>query len=357
MIQSSLGKATRMRPDHHSFVSRRRAVIAAAAGVLIVLGASGAAADPLPTSPIPVELPPVSPTREQPQTAATSKAATGHAMVGTFKLAAATCSGSVKGSYFRMIQPGGSASGPFVSNSDSPCSDNTYTPMSPGTDRGLKTGTFQAEPSPAFDGSGNGLAGRITKPQKFFGTSFASATNPTDPQTGTKVTAPTIQVDGSGHLSGDLRAFAASWNGQHFNQGAPKPDGSTPGLTTAVTGTYNETTKAFVLDWTSQIVGGPFNNFTGRWHFEGTFEGTVSSSPATVSAGSGGSGKSGGSASGAGSGAVAGSSGQRNPNLANTGLSVPTGRGAWLLTAGLVGCSILSRTRRLGARSGAPTHG
>jgi hypothetical protein len=39
-----------------------------------------------------------------------------------------------------------------------------------------------------------------------------------------------------------------------------------------VTGTYNSETKAYTLEWTSQIVGGAFNNFSASWHFEGTFE-------------------------------------------------------------------------------------
>lgn len=354
-----------MRPDHHvraPFRLAAIAAIAAVAAVLLLAGGAAAEALPLPTSAVPptpvtTSLPPTAPAVDQPQTAAATSAGAVRAMVGTFKLAAATCSGSVKGSYFRMIQPGGSATGPFVSNSDSPCSDSTYTPMSAGTDLGLKTGTFQAQPSPAFDGSGNGRAGRITKPQKFFGTDFASATNATDPQTGTKVTAPVIQVDGSGRLTGDLRAFAASWNGQHFNQGAPKPDGSTPGLTTAVSGTYNEATKAFVLDWTSQIVGGPFNNFTGKWHFEGTFDGTVSSTPTTAPAAvAGGSGGSGGGAAVDGSGAK-GSSGGRNPNLANTGLSVATDRGLWLLGAGLLGLGLLGRSGRPRAQAGTRARG
>jgi len=41
-----------------------------------------------------------------------------------------------------------------------------------------------------------------------------------------------------------------------------------------VSGTYDSKTKKFVLEWASQIVGGPFNDFTGVWHFEGTFEPT-----------------------------------------------------------------------------------
>jgi hypothetical protein len=79
-------------------------------------------------------------------------------------------------------------------------------------------------------------------------------------------------VSPDGKLSGQLQAFAAQWNKQSFNVGSPKPDGSFPGLTSPVTGTYNSDTKAYTLEWTSQIVGGAFNNFSAFWHFEGTFE-------------------------------------------------------------------------------------
>ena len=56
--------------------------------------------------------------------------------------------------------------------------------------------------------------------------------------------------------------------GDHWE---PKPGGAKPGLTAAVTGTYNAKTHAFLLSWTSQVVGGPFNGFTGEWHLTGTF--------------------------------------------------------------------------------------
>ena len=63
----------------------------------------------------------------------------------------------------------------------------------------------------------------------------------------------------------------AEWNRQYFNQGSPKPDGSKPGITSPVTGTFDAKTRAFTLEWTSSIVGGPFNGFTGQWHLEGTY--------------------------------------------------------------------------------------
>jgi hypothetical protein len=86
------------------------------------------------------------------------------------------------------------------------------------------------------------------------------------------VPAPAISVSPDGRLSGQLQAFAAQWNKQNFNVGSPKPDGSFPGLTSPVSGTYNSDTKAYTLEWTSQIVGGAFNNFSASWHFEGIFE-------------------------------------------------------------------------------------
>ena len=90
------------------------------------------------------------------------------------------------------------------------------------------------------------------------------------PDGGRRCRRPPCRSDG-GKLSGDLSAFAATWNDQAFNQGSPKPGGARPGNTTAPSGTFDPATGAFTLTWTSQIVGGPFNNFTGLWHLEGTF--------------------------------------------------------------------------------------
>jgi hypothetical protein len=171
-----------------------------------------------------------------------------------------------------MVQPGGKLGvGPFVANGDSPCGDKTFSPMQPGTDGGLWTGRFQAQAAAPFDPQGNGVTGAITKPTGFFAVNYANATNEVDPQTGAKTKVPEITVD-DGKLSGDLSAFAAAWNQQHFNQGSPKPDGTRLGLTAGPTGTYATATKRYVLEWSSQIVGGPFNNFTGVWHLEGIFE-------------------------------------------------------------------------------------
>jgi len=99
---------------------------------------------------------------------------------------------------------------------------------------------------------------------------FSIATDKVDPQTSLAVPPPAISVK-NGKLSGQVEAWSASWNKLYFNQGSPKPDGSRPGLTRSLSGTYNSKTRAFVITWASQVVGGPFNGFTGSWHLAGTF--------------------------------------------------------------------------------------
>ena len=222
-------------------------------------------------------------------------------LVGTFKLKSGSCSGGrISGTYLRMILPSGGTGGPYMSNSDSPCSDQSFTPLAPGSDGGLFAGHYQPAPSPAFDSAGNAKSGRVTRPARYYGTGFATATNPVDPQTKTSVPAPKVTVNGSS-LSADLRSFSVSWNNQYFNQGAPKPNGSFPGNTRAATGTYNASTRAFTLNWTSQVIGGPFDKFTGKWHLEGTFVPTAGTSAGGAAAvpGTGAAGTSAGGAGGA----------------------------------------------------------
>ncbi|MGH9038593.1 MAG: hypothetical protein ACRD0O_22775, partial [Acidimicrobiia bacterium] len=206
--------------------------------------------------------------------------AAGEDLKGLFRIDPASCGGTPSGSYFRMIQPGGTPDGPFIENNSSTCADRTYTDLQPGSDGGLSTAAHQPHPDPAFDSSGNGVANRITMPKGFFGRNFATATNPTDPQTSTAAPVPVVTHDGAGKLGGSTSAFAAAYGGQHFNQGAPKPDGSNPGLTSGPTGTYDAASRRYTLEWSSTIVGGPFNNFTGRWHLEGTFEPAGGGTPA-----------------------------------------------------------------------------
>ncbi|WP_370248811.1 hypothetical protein [Nocardioides sp.] len=193
------------------------------------------------------------------------------ALVGTFALDPGACDGAPSGSYFRMVNSGGTLEeGPYFPNPDSSCSDPSITPIAPGTDGGLVTGGYQPSPDPAFDDQGNAQADGITAPAGFAAIQFGLSTQETDPQTGTEVPAPEI-LAADGELSGQITAWSASWNSLYFNQGSPKPDGSSPGLTAPVSGTYDEETGRFVLEWASAVVDGPFNGFTGVWHLEGTF--------------------------------------------------------------------------------------
>ena len=222
-------------------------------------------------------------------------------LVGLFRLTPGAVDGdALTGTWFRMLQPGGNAdTGPYMNNADSTADGGQATLLAPGTSGGLRSAGYQSQPSPAFDPNGNSLAGAITVPTPFFGVEFSISTNPTDPQTQTKVPPPTILLE-DGNLTADLSSWAASWNNQDFNQGAPKPVANTgaeaPGQEQAeqvwdwvseryleaapksnvtgdtAKGTYDPDTGRFVLEWTSYIEGGPFNGFTGFWHLEGVFE-------------------------------------------------------------------------------------
>jgi hypothetical protein len=193
----------------------------------------------------------------------------GTPLVGTFKLDAGSTSGAPPtGSYFEMLQSNGSP----LPNLSSPAANKVYTPLTPGTDGGLETYAYQGPPNPAFSGgsSGNALANRIILPVPFYLINFSVETSATDAQLGAPDPLPSIKVQGS-TLNGEITAWDAQWNGQSFNQGTPKPDGSLPAPTTPVSGTYDVTTRKFKLEWKSLIVGGPFSGFTGFWHLEGTF--------------------------------------------------------------------------------------
>ena len=221
------------------------ALVAGSVGIAGVTGPAGADATPLP-------------------------------LTGLFQLAAGTWNGTATtghagGTYFRMIQPGSTASNPtYLANANSRAANQTYTILNPGTDGGLRTGVYQPDASPAFASNGDALTSSVIAPETFFGVKFSVSTNKVDPQTGLKPALPAITATGT-TLSGDLSALSASWNTQFFNQGAPKPDGTTPGLTQAVSGSYNPSTLAFTITWRSLIVGGPFDGFTGEWHLAGTF--------------------------------------------------------------------------------------
>lgn len=229
----------------------------------------------------------------------------GEELVGLLRLTPGAANGeSVTGSYFRMLQPGADPKkGPFMVNSDSPALNGEATMLTPGLSGGLRTGGYQSQPNPPFrivEGkSTDSLSDAINVPVKWFGVDFSISTNKVDPQTLSDVPPPTVWFK-DGKLNADVSAWHASWNGQEFNQGAPKPipntDAKAAGQEKAektwdwvaqkflesapkstlkgngATGTYDPATRAFTLEWTSLIEGGPFDSFTGLWHLEGVFE-------------------------------------------------------------------------------------
>jgi hypothetical protein len=210
--------------------------------------------------------------------ASASPAAASTSLTGTLYLTAGSCAhGSISGSFIQMILPSGSESGPYMSNSDSSCSNQAYTLLAPGSEGGLRFGAYQPLPSPPFDSAGNAQARSISAPAQYEGTAFATSTNPVDPQTHARVPAPSLTVHGD-TVSANLSSFSVSWNNQYFNQGSPKPDGSDPGITRPATGTYDASTGAMTLSWTSEVVGGPFDKFTGSWHMVGRFVSSTSAS-------------------------------------------------------------------------------
>ncbi|MHB1950995.1 MAG: PEP-CTERM sorting domain-containing protein [Acidiferrobacteraceae bacterium] len=103
----------------------------------------------------------------------------------------------------------------------------------------------------------------------------------TAPYGGTPVTGgpvPTFDATGS-TITGNLSAFTVFWNGTNFNQGA-----------NPVSGTWNATTGAYNVSWSSTINGGPFNGQTGNWSLNGIATVGTSTPPPTTTPGTPGTG-------------------------------------------------------------------
>jgi hypothetical protein len=189
------------------------------------------------------------------------------ALDGVFELTSGTCNPTgtlVGGSYFRLIFPGGGNpnSGRYFLSADSACPNKSYTLLRPGVQGGLRTDVYQPYPSPGFDPDGNPLANSIVAPVSFAGAELSLATNPTDPQTHRAAPAPRIFLE-NGSLAGHVEAVSAAWDKTYLNQGSPKPGQSQPGLTSGIIGSYNESTHAFAMTWTSQIAGGGLRRIHG----------------------------------------------------------------------------------------------
>lgn len=213
--------------------------------------------------------------------AAAARYSSGKPLVGTFKLNPGACSGvTVSGSYFRLILPGGSAQqGRYFFSSASTCSNQSYTPLAPGTAGGLRTGQYQRKPSAGA--SAGAPAVQILQSQRIGSMAFSVETNADDPESGKALPAPRI-VESKGHLNGQLEAWSMVFSTGPINQGTPKPGLHDQKQVSTMLGTYDASTHAFLLSWTSTFVGGPFNGFIGSWHLEGTFVPAPKAKPKAV---------------------------------------------------------------------------
>ncbi len=197
---------------------------------------------------------------------------------GTLLVDSGACDdlGTVSGSWFRMVEPGGNVvTGPFITNYDSICSDQTYSLLTNGS-IGLKSNVFQVHPNPAFDAATNGLAKEIFQPVQFYSVDFAVSTELIHPETGELLKPPRFFVERSqdeskpntGRLTANLSSLFIAWNGEFFEQGSPHPEGFI-GATTTPFGSINLESRRFTLQWTSQVVGGAFDGFIGEWQLTG----------------------------------------------------------------------------------------
>ena len=80
--------------------------------------------------------------------------------------------------------------------------------------------------------------------------------------------APSGTVDTvAGTIAMDMSSYFTWWNNNNFNQGG------------AATGTYDASTGAYSMSWTSLIHGGSFDGQTGYWTLSGT---ATTAAPAAV---------------------------------------------------------------------------
>ena len=64
-----------------------------------------------------------------------------------------------------------------------------------------------------------------------------------------------------------------AYGNQQFNQGAAEARRLEAQVRRAdLKGPYDAKTGKYTLEWSSAIVGGPFDGFTGVWHLEGAFK-------------------------------------------------------------------------------------
>jgi hypothetical protein len=196
------------------------------------------------------------------------------ALVGTFDIKAGHCAsghGAPSGSFLVIVDSAGSKT---VANPTGGCANKYYTPLSPGSDKGIVTGRFQANPTPTFDAHSNSLADAVIQPVSFHGVKFGMGTASVDVQdapAGKPVfAAPRATVQGD-KLSLDLRSLNITYGGPANTTCVTGNGYGCWNLgSKAATGTYDQQTHQFVVQW---FVGESFTQLGDSMivRFVGTF--------------------------------------------------------------------------------------
>jgi hypothetical protein len=197
-----------------------------------------------------------------------------YSLNGTFDLHPGHCTstnGSPSGSFLVVVD---SANAKTVANPAGKCADPDYTPLIPGVDKGIETGTFQNNPTPTFDAHSNSLADALIEPASFLGTKFGMATSAQDVQDAPNGTPafnpPTATVRGTA-LTLDLRSLNITYGG---TPNTTCSNGQGYGCwnlgSKSANGTYDAKTHQFVVQW---FVGEAFTELGDSMiiRFEGTF--------------------------------------------------------------------------------------
>jgi len=178
----------------------------------------------------------------------------------------------------------------FAMNADNPNS-NSAAMLAPGLAGGIQLDSFQNfvtdpdEPHPAghpdaVNGAGSGYNALVSEGSAlsaftFFGVPTYVGLNPLSYQSGLTKNAPTLNMDSSScvdsvcDIAVDLSSWEVFWNGSVFEQG-PRPDNTISDFELAM-GTVDVVSGEYILNWKSQILGGPFSGVDGFWHLEGQF--------------------------------------------------------------------------------------
>jgi hypothetical protein len=195
-------------------------------------------------------------------------------LVGTFEIQGGHCTGSKgapTGSFLVIVDSAGSKT---VGNPNGGCKNKYYTPLSPGTQKGIETGQFQTDPIPTFDAHGDSLADAVIAPVSFLGVKFGMATNPDDvqdaPNGPTAFTPPTATVRGT-KLTLNLRSLNITYGGSPNSSCQNNAGYGCWNLGSKLAqGSYDPKTHRYVVQW---FVGETFTQLGDSMivRFEGTF--------------------------------------------------------------------------------------